>query len=115
MSKVNLPSTARKTLVMETPEQKKPPACRVQAKCAAKKAPDATVASPSKITEVVIQKEEIDSDEVEFIDVTDNGNEAVNPMTMTVYNNVVLNTLKYTSPKNVKKCIQVFVSNVFLS
>ncbi len=32
---------------------------------------------------------------------------------MTVYNNVVLKTWKYTSPKNINKCIQVFVSKVF--
>ena len=32
---------------------------------------------------------------------------------MTDYNDVVSNTAKYLSPKYAKKCIQVFISNLF--
>jgi hypothetical protein len=71
------------------------------------------VASESKTTDVVIKKEKIDSKNVEVIEVTDNGDDAVDPMNMTVYNNVVSNTAKYSSPKNAKKCIQVFIPNLF--
>ena len=98
---------------METPETKKPPACRVQTRRAAKKAPVGYVASPSKTPDVVIKKEKIDCEKVEVIELMDNGDDAVDPMNMTVYNDVVSNTAKYSSPKNAKKSIQVFISNLF--
>ena len=72
-----------------------------------KRPPVVDVASPSKTTDVVIKKEKIDCENVEVIELTDNGDDAVDPMNMTVYNDVVSNTAKYSSPKNAKKCIQV--------
>jgi hypothetical protein len=113
VAKSNVSTQAKKTLLMETPEMKKPPARRVQTRRAAKKAPVIQVASPSKTTDVVIKKEKIDCENVEVIELTDNGDDAVDPMNMTVYNDVVSNTAKYSSPKNAKKCIQVFISNLF--
>jgi hypothetical protein len=70
------------------------------------------VASQSKTTDVVIKKENIDSENVEVIELTNNGYEAVDPMNMTVYNNVVSKTAKYLSPKNAKKCIHVFIRSM---
>ena len=71
------------------------------------------MASQSTTTDVVIKKEKIDSKNTEVIELLDNGDEAVDPMNMTVYNDVVSNTAKFSSPKNAKKCIQVFISNLF--
>ncbi len=113
VAKSNVSTSAKKTLLMETPQTKTPPAGRVQTRQAAKKALVVDVVSPSKTTDVVIKKEKIDCETVEVIKLMDNGDEAVDPMNMTVYNDVMLNTAKYLLPKNAKKCIQVFISNLF--
>ena len=97
---------------METHETKNPPARCVQARHAVKKAPDVQVTSQSTNTDVVIKKEKIDSENIEVFELSDNGDKAVDPMNMTIYNDVVSNTAKYLSPKNAKKCIHVFISNL---
>ena len=51
----------RKALLMESPEVKQPPECRVQAKCAAMKAPSAHESAPEVKNDVVIKKEKVES------------------------------------------------------
>jgi len=100
-------------LVMEKPEVKTPLACRSQAIGASKKSP-VTVITPSVKTDIVIKTEKVESNEdVKVIDVTNNGEDDVDMMTMSVYKDVISDTAKYTSPKNAKTCIQVFESNLF--
>jgi len=97
-------------LVMETPKAKTPLARGSRAICASKKSP-VTVTSPSVMTDIVIKTEKVESNEdVKVIDVTNNGEDDVDQMNMSVYKDVVFNTAKYTSRKNAKKCFQVFVS-----
>jgi len=111
--KANVSTQAQKMLVMETPKAKTLLAHCSRAIRACKKSPVA-VTSPSVKTDIVIKTEKVDSNEdVKVIDVTNNGEDDVDPMNMNVYKNVVSITAKYASPKNAKKCIQVFVSNLF--
>ena len=59
VAKSNVSTPAKKTLLMETPEMKKPPARRGQTRRAAKKTPVVDVASPSKTTDVVAKHSEM--------------------------------------------------------
>ena len=112
--KPNISTQAQKTLVMETSKAKTPLACRSRAICASKKSPVVTVTSPSVKTDIVIKTEKVDGNEdVKAIDVTNNREDDVDPMNMNVYKNVASKTAKYASPKNAKKYIQSFVSNLF--
>ena len=55
-----------------------------------KKAPDGQVASPSKTADVVIKKEQIDSEHIEIIKMMDNGDEARLQITVKLLSNYCL-------------------------
>jgi hypothetical protein len=111
--KANVSTQGQRMLVMETPTVKTPLARRSGAIRASKKPPVA-VMSQSVKTDIVIKTEKVDGNEdVKAIDVTNNREDDVDPMNMNVYKNVASKTAKYASPKNAKKCIQSFVSNLF--
>ena len=111
--KANVSTQGQRMLVMETPTVKTPLARRSGAIRASKKPPVA-VMSQSVKTDIVIKTEKVDGNEdVKAIDVTNNREDDVDPMNMNVYKNVASKTAKYASPKNAKKYIQSFVSNLF--
>ena len=110
--KANVWTQSQKMLIMKAPEVKTPLACRSQAIRASKKSP-VTVTSPSVKTDIVIKTEKVERNEdVKVIGFTNNGEDDVDPMDMSIYKDVISNSSKYTSSKNAKKCIQVFVSNL---
>jgi len=98
----------------KSPELKTPEpvlAHRIQAKRVAEK----TLYFSSQITTYIqIKKENVDKvEETDVIEIVDVNLHDVNPMNMTVYSDVASDTRKYNSPNQLKKCIQVYVSNMF--
>ncbi len=107
VAKSNVSNPAKKTLLMETPETKKAAACHLQTRQAAKKAPIVDVASPSTTTDVVIKKEKIDSETVEVIKLTDNGDKAVDPMN---YDGLQRCRVEYSKVFVAKECQEMYSS-----
>ena len=98
------------------PELKTPelvPSHCIQAKRVAKK----TLSFSNHITtDVQIKKKNFDKVEettMNVIEIVDVKCHDVNPMNMSVYSDVVSDTRKFASPNQLKKCIQVYVSNMF--
>ncbi len=66
------------------------------------------------MADIQIKKENVDkTEETADIEIVDVNCHDVNPMNMSMYSDVVSDTRKYTSPNQLQKCIQVYVSNLF--